>query len=55
MSICYNGTVAFLVAGIYLIEYDRGFVVNQERYDQFGNQYHNRELLMMGIVMPETC
>ena len=28
---------------------------NQERYDQCGNQHHSRELLMMGIVMPETC
>jgi hypothetical protein len=28
---------------------------NQERNDQCGNQQHSRELLMMGIVMPETC
>jgi len=28
---------------------------NQERNDQCGNQNHSRELLMMGIVMPETC
>jgi len=28
---------------------------NQERYDQCGNQHHRSELLMMGIVMPETC
>ena len=28
---------------------------NQERYDQCGNQHHSRKLLMMGIVMPETC
>jgi hypothetical protein len=28
---------------------------NQERNDQCGNQHHNRELLMMGIVVPETC
>ena len=27
---------------------------NQERYDQCGNQHHSRELLMMGIVVPET-
>ena len=26
-----------------------------ERYDQCGNQHHSRELLMMGIVMLETC
>ena len=28
---------------------------NQERNDQRGNQYYSRELLMMGIVVPETC
>jgi len=28
---------------------------NQERNDQYGNQHHSRELLVMGIVMPETC
>ena len=28
---------------------------NQERNDQCGNQHHSRELLMMGIVMSETC
>ena len=28
---------------------------NQERHDQCGNQQHSRELLMMGIVVPETC
>ena len=28
---------------------------NQERYDQCGNQHHSREVLMMGIVMTETC
>jgi len=27
----------------------------QERNDQCGNQHHCLELLMMGIVMPETC
>jgi len=27
---------------------------NQERNDQCDNQHHIRELLMMGIVMPET-
>ena len=25
---------------------------NQERNDQYGNQHHSRELLMMGIVIP---
>jgi len=28
---------------------------NQERHDQCGKQQHSRELLMMGIVMIETC
>ena len=28
---------------------------DQERNDQFCNQHHSRELLMMGIVMLETC
>ena len=28
---------------------------NQDRNAQCGNQHHSRELLMMGIVMPETC
>ena len=28
---------------------------NQERKDQCGNQHYGRELLMMGIEMPETC
>jgi len=27
LSICYNRTGVFLVAGIYLIKYDRGFVI----------------------------
>ena len=29
--------------------------VNQEGNDQCGNQHYSRELLMIGIVMPETC
>ena len=28
---------------------------NQERNDQCGNQHYSRELLMLGIVVPETC
>jgi len=28
---------------------------NQERNDQCGNQHYSRELLMMEIVVPETC
>ena len=27
----------------------------QERDDQCGNQHYSRELLMMGVVVPETC
>jgi len=30
-------------------------VIFTERNDQCGNQQHSRELLMMGIVVPETC
>jgi len=28
---------------------------NQVRHDLCGKQHHNRELLMMGILMLETC
>jgi len=28
---------------------------NQKRNDQCGNQHNNRELLMMGIAVPEAC
>ena len=28
---------------------------NQERNDQCGNKHHSREILMVGIVVPETC
>jgi len=28
---------------------------NQERNDQCGNQHYSRELLMMDIVVPESC
>jgi len=28
---------------------------NQERNDQCGNQHYSHELLMMDIVVPETC
>ena len=27
----------------------------QERNDQCGNQHYSHKLLMMGIVVPETC
>ena len=30
-------------------------IATQERGDQCGNQHYNRELLMMSIVVPETC
>jgi len=29
--------------------------VNQDRNDQCGNQQYSRQLLMVGIVMHETC
>ena len=28
---------------------------NQERNDQCGNQHYSHQLLMMGILVPETC
>jgi len=28
---------------------------NKERNDQCGNQHYSREILVMGMVMPETC
>jgi len=28
---------------------------NQERNDKRGSQHHSPQLLMMGIVVPETC
>jgi len=28
---------------------------NQEQNDQCGNQHYSRDLLIIGIVMPETC
>ena len=34
---------------------DLQHTTNQERNDQCGNQHHSREVLMMGIVVPETC
>ena len=30
-------------------------IATQEPDDQCGNQHYSRELLMMGIVVPETC
>jgi len=34
---------------------DLQHTANRDRNDQCCNQHHSRELLMMGIVMPETC
>ena len=31
-----------------------GRIQNQERNDECGNQRYSRELLVMGIVVPET-
>jgi len=28
---------------------------NEERNDQCGSQHYSREILMMGVVVPETC
>jgi len=28
---------------------------NQERNEKCGNHHYSRELLMMGVVLPETC
>jgi len=45
----------------YNVDYHIGRLVNfqptanQERDDHCGNQYYSRELLMMGIVVSETC
>jgi len=41
----------------YDVDYHIGRFVtaNQERNDHCGNQHHSRELMTMGIVMPETC
>ena len=50
-----------LVAHVYNVDYSSlptpNFqpTANQERDDQCGNQHYSGELLMMGIVVPETC
>jgi len=38
-----------------LVAAGKVFHIFTERNDQCGNQHHSRELLVMGIVMPETC
>jgi len=51
----YTGVVSGLRPGQYssLTAPNLQPTANQERNDQCGNQHHSRELLMMGIVMPE--
>jgi len=53
----YAGVVYVLQSRHYssLTESNLQHTANQERNDHCGNQYHSRELLMMDIVMPETC
>ena len=45
------------IAGHYSILTAPNFqpTAKQQRDDQCGNQHYSRELLMMGIVVPETC
>jgi len=38
-----------------LLQPNLQLTANQERNDQRGNQHYSRELLMVGIVVPETC
>jgi len=53
----YAGVVSGLQPGHYssLPVLNLQSTARQERNDQCGNQHHSRELLMMGIVVPETC
>jgi len=53
----YAGVVSGLQPGYYssLTAPNLQATANQERNDQCGNQHHSRELLMMAIVVPETC
>ena len=53
----YAGVVSVLQPGHYssLTAPNLQHTANQERNDQCGNQLHSRDLLMMGIVVPETC
>jgi len=44
--------VSFLVC---LTAPNHQHTANQERNEQCGNQHHSRELLMMDIVVSETC
>jgi len=53
LSICYNRTGAFLVAGIYLIEYDRGFVLKINKYYTDERQ-HNPHVNTMGSQSGQT-
>jgi len=53
----YSKTCYSLQPGHYpnLTAYNLQHTANRERNDEFVNQHYSRELLMMGIVMPETC
>ena len=46
-----------LIILLYFLEalYVSGITTNQEWNDQCGNQHYTRELLVMGIAVPETC
>jgi len=52
-----RGVVSGLHPGHYssLIAPNLQHTTNQERNDQCGNQHYIHKLLMMGIVIPETC
>jgi len=43
------------VAGYSLPAINLQPTANQERNNQCGIQHYSREILMMGIVVPETC
>jgi len=51
------GVVSELQPGYYSSPTAPNFqpTATQERDDQCGNQHYSRELLMMGIVVPESC
>jgi len=55
ISFCKDGGVSVNVHYSSLTAPNLQHTINQERKDQCGNQHHSRELLMMGIVMVETC
>jgi len=57
VSYGYAGVVSGLRTGHYsgLTAPNLQPTANQERNDQCGNQHYSRELLMMSIVVSETC